>query len=66
MADHYNIIKVIKQLLHSTKFWRWEILADSVDSPVTTKILPSKCITLCYTASSVMFNRQNITIQKHL
>ena len=51
-------------LPYSTKFWRGEIL---VDSPVTVKILQSKCITLHYTASSVtvMFNRQNITIQMH-
>ena len=51
---HYQIAK---------KFWRAEIL---VDSPVTAKILSSKSITLRYTASDVMFNRQNITIQKHL
>ena len=36
-----------------------------VDLPATTKILLSKCITLCHTTSVIMFN-QNITIQKHL
>ena len=64
-----KVIKTFKNHKHSQisysanfegeKFWRIHLQPP--------KNLPSKCIiTLCHTASSVMFNCQNFTIQMHL
>ena len=48
------IIDNNQHLVANAKILERGILADLGDSPATTKILPSKCITLHHTATSIM------------
>ena len=52
--QHLEALNTAIYHMANAKFYRGEILADLGDSPATTKILPSKCITLHHTATSIM------------